>query len=128
MTIFGSIGIGLLFSTIIIGLYVLVCVCDDIKIKWWLVIILFIVIVGIACCINITVYTEKEKIYVEQYLAQKQTIEQSMQSEKLTGLERMQLVQQATELNGELAEHRAKYNKWHYVVWGEKNCMTILNL
>ena len=67
--------------------------------------------------IGIGIVTENEKVYVQKYLAQKQTIEMSLESEELTGLERVQLVTKATELNGEFAEKKARFNLWHFVVY-----------
>ena len=61
--------------------------------------------------------TENEKIYVQKYLAQKQTIEMSLKNEDLTGLERIELVKQATELNGEVAKRKARFQLWHFVVY-----------
>ncbi len=65
--------------------------------------------------VGVGIYTQNEKVYVQKYLAQKHTIEMSLASEELTGLERVQLVTKATELNGELAERKARFNLWHYV-------------
>ena len=61
--------------------------------------------------------TEDEKVYIQKYLAQKQTIEMSIKNEELTSFERMELVKQATELNGELSERKARFQLWHFVVY-----------
>lgn len=44
--------------------------------------------------------------------AQKQTIEQAIDNESLSGLERIELVNQASELNAWLAEEKVKLTKW----------------
>ena len=41
----------------------------------------------------------------------------SLENEELSGLERIELVKQATELNGELAERKARVQLWHFVVY-----------
>ena len=61
--------------------------------------------------------TENEKVYIQKYLAQKQTIEMSLDNKDLSGLERLELVKQATEINSEFAEKRAKFELWHYVYY-----------
>lgn len=67
--------------------------------------------------IGIGINTENEKIYVKKYLAQKETIEMSLESEELSGLERIELVKKATGLNGELAEKKAMFELWHFVTY-----------
>lgn len=67
--------------------------------------------------IGIGLTTRHEKVYVQQYLAQKYTIEQSLKNDSLTGLERIQLVNKATELNGELAGRRARFEMWDFVTY-----------
>ena len=79
-------------------------------------------IVGFLCWVGATfvgigINTNSEKIYVKKYLAQKHTIEQSLKNENLTGLERIQLVNKATELNGEFAEKKAHFELWYFVVY-----------
>lgn len=58
------------------------------------------------------------------YLAQKATIESSLQSDLLSGYERVALVQQATECNQELAERQYKASQWY----GFDECKDILDL
>lgn len=67
--------------------------------------------------VGIGINTENEKVFVKKYLAQKQTIEMSLEVEELSGLERIELVRQATELNGELAERKAQFELWYFVVY-----------
>lgn len=123
MTIFVGSVFGLLASVMIVLVYIGGFMLLDKADEWKLrtVIVLIILTFTLTCCITITITTEEENIYVAQYVAQKQTIEQSLRNENLTGLERVELVQKATELNGELAKRKARYSKWYYVVWGEKN-------
>jgi hypothetical protein len=54
---------------------------------------------------------------VAKYEAQKATIEQSLDSDVLSGLERIELVNEAAELNGELAERKAQSERWHVVYY-----------
>lgn len=60
-------------------------------------------------------YIEKQSNskYVESYIATKQTIEVSLSSEVLTGLERVQLVEQAVTANAELASEKYTASKWY---------------
>ena len=67
--------------------------------------------------IGIGINTQEEKVYVQKYLAQKQTIEMSLENEDLTGLERIEIVKQATELNGKVAERKARFQLWTFVVY-----------
>ncbi len=56
---------------------------------------------------------EKTSQYAEQYLATKTTIESSVQNEKLSGFERVELVKQASEENAELARIQYKCKQWY---------------
>lgn len=63
--------------------------------------------------VGIQINTNSEKAYLQKYLIQKETIEMSLESENLSGFERIELVKQATELNGELAEKKAYIKYWY---------------
>jgi hypothetical protein len=67
--------------------------------------------------VGIAINDERQKLFIVQYEAQKEVIESSLESEVLTGFERVELVKQASELNGELATRKAKYDIWHYVTY-----------
>ena len=69
----------------------------------------FVFLIGTA------ILTRDERAYVESFKAQKQTIEQSLSNEELTGLERVQLVTKAAELNGEFARRKTEYKAWYNV-------------
>jgi hypothetical protein len=90
---------------------------NDSSLFWKLSAIAFLVVWAGAVFIGIGINTQEEKVYVQKYLAQKETIEMSLKNEELTGLERIELVKQATELNGELAERKARFQLWHFVVY-----------
>ena len=119
MSIFGIIGICFAIGVIITIIGLVPCFLDS---YWdWLFPKIFIptmiaLFIG-SIFIGIGINTENERVYVEKYLAQKQTIEISLASEDLTGYERVQLVTKATELNGELAEKKARFDLWHFVVY-----------
>lgn len=72
---------------------------------------------GVFTVIGIGISTECDRIWVAKYEAQKYTIEASIDSDVLSGLERIQLVEKATELNGELARRKAEFNLWHYATF-----------
>jgi hypothetical protein len=119
MSIFGIIGICLFICGCATLIGLLPCLCDD---YWdWLFPKIFIpVMIALfigAIFIGIGINTENEKVFVKKYLAQKETIEASLEVEELSGLERIELVKQATELNGELAEKKARFDLWHFVVY-----------
>lgn len=64
---------------------------------------------------SIHVATLNEKVYVEQFNAEKATIEQSLKSDALSGAERIQLVNKTVDLNGELAKRKAEFSIWYNV-------------
>ena len=79
---------------------------------------LIALIIGIGSWIGFTfigvkLNTDSHKAYLQKYLIQKETIEMSLESDNLSGFERVELVKQATELNGELAERKAYIKYWY---------------
>ena len=52
--------------------------------------------------------------YISSYNAKKEVIELSLKSETISDLEKIEIVKQVTELNGELAEAKVSYNKFIY--------------
>ena len=67
---------------------------------------------------------EMSRQWAVGYRAQKATIESSLQSDLLSGYERVALVQQATECNQELAERQYKASRWY----GFDECQDVLDL
>jgi Ethanolamine utilization protein EutJ (predicted chaperonin) len=67
--------------------------------------------------VGIGILTEEERAYVAQYEAQKYTIEASLVSDSLSGLERVELVNQAAIFNGEMAKRKVTFNRWDYVTY-----------
>lgn len=63
--------------------------------------------------VGVQLNTNSHKAYLQKYLIQKETIEMSLESDNLSGFERVELVKQATELNGELAEKKAYIKYWY---------------
>ena len=79
-------------------------------------------IFAIALCLLITntcsfgavqMSKEETRKYIEEYLAVKTTIESSVQNEALSGLERIELVKQASEENVKLARIQYKCKQWY---------------
>ena len=101
------------------ALAVLICVVNDndVDIPLKYAIPIFMVVWIVSIFVGIGINTNNEIVYAAKYEAQKDTIEQSLASDILTGLERIELVNKATELNGELAERRAKHGLWYYVYY-----------
>lgn len=69
--------------------------------------------------IGVAINTECHKVWIAGYEAQKETIEASIVSENLSGLERVELVAVAAELNAELATRKARFNLWHHVTFDD---------
>lgn len=87
--------------------------------------------IGISCVALIltvmgSLYTrvEMSRQWAVGYRAQKATIESSLQSDLLSGYERVALVRQATECNQELAERQYKASRWY----GFDECEDVLDL
>ena len=91
------------------------CFYDDRKQKAFLASIIVVVILTLVSIPVITMGTETnaEIEYITNYKTQKEVIENSLQSETLTGYERAALVNKAAELNGELAERKVVFNRWY---------------
>lgn len=125
MSIFGIIALTLLISVIVFFLSWGLCyLIQEYMEKWsddyWFLTWLISLIIAICAWIGfifigIGTYTEEERIFIARFEAQKQTIEMSLENENLSGLEKIELVKKATELNGELAERKSRFNMWHYV-------------
>lgn len=87
--------------------------------------------IGISCVAfiltvmgSLYVRVEMSRQWAVGYRAQKATIESSLQSDLLSGYERVALVQQATECNQELAERQYKASQWY----GFDECKDVLDL
>ena len=78
-----------------------------------ILIIIFIVVWIISIVIGCYIENQKLKVETEQYRAVKETIETSLQSDKLTGLERIELVKQASEQNAWLKGTQYKVQQWY---------------
>lgn len=87
--------------------------------------------IGISCVAfiltvmgSLYIRVEMSRQWAVGYLAQKATIESSLQSDLLSGYERVALVQQATECNRELAERQYNASRWY----GFDECKDVLDL
>ena len=86
--------------------------------RYWFLTWLIALIIGIGDWIGFTfigvqLNTDSHKAYLQKYLIQKETIEMSLESDNLSGFERVELVKQASELNGELAERKTYIKYWY---------------
>ena len=76
-----------------------------------------VIICFVSWCLITSVLIDLEKTnngsWTQQYISQKQLIEDSLKNEKLSGLERVELVKQANELNAELIDKQIKCVKWY---------------
>ena len=118
MSIFGIIALSFLILGLLYVVINIPCFVDEYLGAYFITNSIIVAILWIASIfIGIGINTQEEKVYVQKYLAQKQTIEMSLENEDLTGLERIELVKQATELNGEVAEKKARFQLWHFVVY-----------
>lgn len=73
---------------------------------------------------SLYIRVEMSRQWAVGYRAQKATIESSLQSDLLSGYERVALVQQAAECNQELAERQYKASQWY----GFDECKDVLDL
>ena len=87
--------------------------------------------IGISCVAfiltvmgSLYIHVEMSRQWAVGYRAQKATIESSLQSDLLSGYERVALVQQATECNQELAVRQYKASQWY----GFDECKDVLDL
>lgn len=118
MGIFGIVALSFVIFALLYLVINAPCFVDEYFGAYFITTSIIVPILWIASIfIGIGINTEDEKVYVQKYLAQKQTIEMSLENEELSGLERIELVKQATELNGELAERKARVQLWHFVVY-----------
>lgn len=119
MSIFEIIGSSLLVVLLIALVVILIWVMLDVDDNSHF--IATFIIAGVAFIgsvfIGIGLNTREERIWVQKYLIEKETIEKSLDNDKLTGYERVQLVNKATELNGELAEKKTRFGLWDFVVY-----------
>lgn len=65
-------------------------------------------------------FDDSNRAYTEIFNAKKTTIEQSLNSDVLSGLERIELVKMATEMNGDLASRKYSIKRW-YTITSDKN-------
>jgi high-affinity Fe2+/Pb2+ permease len=80
---------------------------------------IMIIIVTLILGLFLGGYADKidYKKYISEYNSKKYTIEQSLKNEDLKGLEKIELVKQATEINGELANKKVEYNTiWYFFI------------
>lgn len=122
MSIFGIIGLSFLITLLLVAIFMLIVTITEpdfsstaIAITVGIFCALFVVFVFVGVMIN----TEQELLYIAEYETQKVTIEQSLESTSLSDLARTDLVKKAADLNGELAARKAKYDRWHYVMFGK---------
>lgn len=86
------------------------------NLPWFIVAIALGIAVWIGgIFIGIGLTTNEAKVFVASYEVEKMTIEQSIDSDILTGFERIELVKLASELNGELAARKEKSTFWHWI-------------
>ncbi len=123
MSIFAFIGLGFLFSALsccVVSL-IIVGTTELFEDNLGIAIIILLVVAFIAMSLTvfggIGIETEDQKVFVKIYETKKITIEQSLSNENLSGLERIELVKQAVDLNGELAERKARCERWHCVLY-----------
>ena len=124
MSIFGIIGIGFAIALVLWAISMPVTFLLENDDADYTVARLVISIMSIAIWIGtvfigIGIYTEDDRLFIAKFEAQKQTIEMSLDNENLSGLEKIELVKQASELNGEMAERKAKLQVWHYVTYNK---------
>lgn len=120
MSIFGIILLSFVIALIIwlvaILVYITIMDGDDERIVVAMAIICIVLWIALVF-VGIGLNTENHRLWIAEFEAQKYTIEASIDSETLSGLERIELVTKAAELNGELARRKTEFNLWHHVVF-----------
>lgn len=120
MSIFGIIGISFTIA-VLIGLVVdllMIPFCDD---KWLIItplIVAFVLTIPFTF-LGIGINTESAREYRASFEAQKDVIEQSLELDSLSGLERIDIVTKAAELNGEMAAKMVIAERWHVVFYDD---------
>ncbi len=121
MSIFGIAGLGILIGLLLVLIALLPFIADwwDSDSKWVVPFLIgvFVITLVISLLVGIGLVTEDERIFVSKYEMQKTTIETSLNSDVVSGLERIELVNKAVELNGELAERKARCDRWHHILY-----------
>jgi hypothetical protein len=115
MSIFGILELSFLLACLICFICIAGYTASDNEGWITAAIICFLAVILVAPIIGVGINTTNERVYIQKYTAQKETIEASLESETLTGLERVELVTKAVDLNGEFAERKAKFDIWHHV-------------
>lgn len=121
MSIFGIIGISFTIAVLIALLVdlLMIPICIDDK---WLVIIPIIAAFVLTIpftFLGIGINTESAREYRANFEAQKAVIEQSLELDSLSGLERIDLVTKAAELNGNMAARLVSAERWHVVFYDD---------
>lgn len=75
--------------------------------------IIFIIIISSACYLLSFLEQEFLNVEIERYIASKETIETSLESNYLSGAERFELVKQAKEENEWLAQKQYEIKQWY---------------
>jgi hypothetical protein len=110
--------IAAIFVIGLVGFAIYDCVYYDSTKENIVIVCSFILIVVTMVLIpmsTIKFQTNEELAYISNYLSQKETIEESLENELITGYERAALVSKSAELNGELAERKMQFNRWYNI-------------
>lgn len=123
MSIFGIIGISLLGAALIALIVVLSMSPFDYSFdeKWLIIVpaIVCLVLTILLTFLGIGINTESAREYRASFEAQKAVIEQSLELDSLSGLERIDLVTKAAELNGQMAARLVSSERWHVVFYDD---------
>ena len=112
-------GIGIGFLIGMIGLFWLVFLVD--AYEWWhyaipigLCILTFIISMTIGGIWGKYEDKFEYKKFINSYISQKTIYEESLKDDKLSGLERINLINNISAINSELEEKKVEYKKWYY--------------
>ena len=121
LNVFGNVFFSLLIAALAFCVFALIACFksdDSVRMRFGIVacsVTVAVFVVSLLTCITISSNGERE--FAEKFIVQKTTIEQSLESEHLSGLEKIELVNKAVDLNGELAERKLKLTRWYNVLW-----------
>lgn len=108
-------GICLLLTSVVVFISLCIFCGDEFTLKGLLLTaVIGSIALGLFCYVGATIDNNSHRAFVASYNAQKFTIEQSLRNSDLSGFERIELVRQASELNGEIAVRKTRIQQWNY--------------
>lgn len=100
--------VGIILGILFGGLFALIPLAENEYLIGVIVIVISIVLCGLIGIYADNIYYQE---YINSYIAKKDVIEESITNDNISDLEKIEIVKQIVELNGELAEKKIEYNQ-----------------